>query len=174
VENYLVLIEEVQVMNSRLPFGDPPITNSNSLNYKRIRRTEPHKPNPLNRRKTIGVKVSETAYERLRDVAESQGKNLGEWCRERILEAADPPVPSVTDFALMAEVAATQVMLIDMLSLIGRDGKLSPQKAQEIVDKAHDEKFDEALDLITIAHRKGKHFHWSMPPTSSSREEPDE
>jgi hypothetical protein len=174
VENYLVLIEEIQVMNSRLLFGDQLITNSNSLNYKAIRRTDPHQPNPSNRRKTIGVKVSETAYERLRDVAESQGKNLGEWCRERILEAADPPVPSVTDFALMAEVAATQVMLIDMLSLIGRNGKLSPQKAQEIVDKAQDEKFDEALDLLTIVHRKRKHFNWTMPPSTLDQEDQDE
>jgi predicted DNA-binding protein len=173
VENYLVLIEEIQVMNSRLPFGDPPITNSNPLDYKMIRRTDPHKPNPLNRRKTIGVKVSETAYERLRDVAESQGKTLGEWCRERILEAVEAPVPSVTDFALVAEVAATRVMLIDMLSLIGRDGRLNPQKAQEIVDKAHDEKFDEALDLLTTAHRKRKYFSWTMPPSTSNQEDQD-
>ena len=161
-------------MNGTLPFGDTRLPNSNSLDYKKIRRTSPHKPNPLNRSKTIGVKVSETAYEMLRGLAESKGKTLSEWCRERILEAAEPPVPSITDFALMAEITATQAMLIDMLSLIGRDGRLSPQKAQEIVDKAHDEKYDEALDLLSIAHRKAKHFRWTTPPSTSSRDERDE
>ena len=161
-------------MNTTLPFGDTRLPNSNSLDYKKIRRTSPHKPNPLNRSKTIGVKVSETAYEMLRGVAESKGKTLSEWCREQILEAAEPPVPSISDFALMAEVTATQAMLIDMLSLMGRDGRLSTQKSQEIVDKAHDEKYDEALDLLADAHKHGKRFRWVTPPTTSNRDEGDD
>jgi hypothetical protein len=161
-------------MNSALPFSDSRIPDSNSLDYKRIRQTSPHKPNPLNRSKTIGIKVSETAYEMLRGVAESKGKPLSEWCRERILEAAEPPVPSIADFELMAELTATQAMLIDMLSLIGRDGRLSTQKAQEIVDKAHREKHKEALDILTRAHAKGKRFRWTMPPTTSNQEEDDD
>ncbi len=161
-------------MSSRFPFGDTPITNANTLDYKKICRKDPHQPNPLNRSKTIGVKVTESAYEKLRDIAESKGKTLGEWCRERILEAAEPPVPRVTDFALMAEIAATQVMLMQMLCVMGRDGKLSTQQAQGIVDKAHDEKFREALDLLTIAHRKGKNFRWTMPPTTSVPDDRDD
>jgi len=161
-------------MNRSLPFSDRRMPDSNSLDYKRIRQTSPHKPNPLNRSKTIGVKVSETAYEMLRGVAEGKGKTLSEWCREQILEAAEPTVPRITDFAVMAEVTATQAMLIDMLCILGRDGKLSAQKAQEIVDKAHDEKYQEAMDLLTIAHQKGKRFRWTMPPTTSNQEEYDE
>lgn len=61
-----------------------------------------------------------------------------------------------------------------MLCVIRRDGKLSTQKAREIVDEAHHEKYKEALDLPTIAHRKGKHFRWTTPPTTSSRDERDE
>jgi hypothetical protein len=161
-------------MNIALPFSASRIPDSNSLDYKRIRPTSPHKPNPLNRSKTIGVKVSETAYEMLRGVAEGKGKTLSEWCRERILEAADPPVPRITDFALMAEITATQAMLIDMLCMLGRDGRLSTQKAQEIVDKAHHEKYKEALDVLTIAHTKGKRFRWTVPPTTTNQEERDE
>jgi hypothetical protein len=161
-------------MENSLPFGNTLITNSNSLDYKDIRRRDPHRPNPLNRSKTIGIKVSETSYEMLRGIAEGKGKTLSEWCRERVLEAADPPVPRVTDFGLMAEVVATQFMLIQMLCFIGRDGKLSTQKAQEIVDKAHNEKYKKALDLLSIAYRKAKHFRWTIPPTSSSRDERNE
>jgi len=56
-------------------------------------------------------------------------------------------------------------------SLIDR---LRTQKAKEIVDKAHDEKYQEALDLLKIAHRKGKQFRWTTPPTTSNHEECDE
>lgn len=161
-------------MNTALPFSAKRTTDSNSLDYKRVRPTSPYKPNPLNRSKTIGIKVSETAYEMLRGVAEGKGKTLSEWCRERILEAAEPPVPRITDFALMAEVTATQAMLIDMLCIMGRDGRLSPQKAQAIVDKAHAEKYKEALDILTLAHPKGKRFRWTTPPTTSNQEERDE
>jgi hypothetical protein len=130
--------------------------------------------NWLNRPRHIGVTVNESAFERLQAVADAEQKPLGEWCRERILESAEPPVPSISDFALMAEVAATQAMLIDMLSLIGRDGRLSSQKPQEIVDKAHHEKQKEALDILTGAHAKEKRFHWTVPPTTTNQEERDE
>lgn len=99
---------------------------------------------------------------------------MSEWCRERILETAKPPVPSVSDFALMAEVTATQAILIDMLSLIGWDARLSSQKAQEIADKAHKEKQKEALNILAVAHAKGKRIRWTTPPTTSNQEEHDE
>ncbi|MFZ0960580.1 MAG: hypothetical protein WAO35_06710 [Terriglobia bacterium] len=42
------------------------------------------------------------------------------------------------------------------------------------MDKAHDEKYKEALDLLTIAYTKGKRFHWTAPPTTSNQEDRDE
>ena len=74
----------------------------------------------------------------------------------------------------MAEVTATQAILIDMLSLIGWDARLSSQKAQEIADKAHKEKQKEALNILAVAHAKGKRIRWTTPPTTSNQEEHDE
>ena len=143
------------------------------LNQK-VKRSERYGEELAKSHRHIGVRVNESAFEPPQAVADAEQKPLGECCQERILEAADPPVPSISDFALMAEVTAMQVMLIDMLSLSGRDGRLSIQKAQEIVDKGHHKKQKEALDILTRAHAKGKRFHWTVPPTTSDQEESDE
>ncbi len=110
--------------------------------------------NPLNRTKTIGIKVSESSFETLRRVAESQGKPLGEWCRDTLMKAALPPPPSPSELAMVAEITATQAVLIDMLCLIGRDGRLATPKAQEIVDRAQNEKYREAIQLLRFAYSK--------------------
>jgi hypothetical protein len=109
--------------------------------------------NPLNRTKTIDIKVSETAYDALRRFAESQGKPLSEWCRDAIMAASKPPTARPSDYALMAEVEAVEAMLIDMLLALAR-GQLNTQKAQEIVDKAHNAKFKEAVELLRYAHSR--------------------
>lgn len=110
--------------------------------------------NPLNRSKTIGIKVSESSFETLRRVAESQGKPLGEWCRDTLMQAALPPSPTPSELAMVAEITATQAILIDMLCLIGRDGRLATPKAQEIVDRSQNEKYREAIQLLRFAYSK--------------------
>jgi hypothetical protein len=97
--------------------------------------------NRLNRTRTIGVKVSENCFAELRAVAEAQGKPLCEWCRDKIMEAAQPLRPAPSDYALMAELTATQAILIDLLCVLGRDSRISTEKAQEIVDAAHNSKY---------------------------------
>ena len=153
-------------MNGSLPSSAERTPDSNSLDYKRIRQADPHKPNPLNRTKTIGIKVSEAIYETLRRVAESQGKPLSEWCRDRITEASAPPGPGPADFSLMAELTATQAILIDLLCVIGRDGRLTAPKAQEIVDKAHEHKYKEAVQLLQFGYAKAPRFRVAQPPIS--------
>ena len=130
--------------------------------------------NWLNRTRHIAVRVNESAFERLQAVADAEQKPLGEWCRDALIAVASRRQPSPVEFGLLAEMTATQAIVTHLLCILGRDGKLSTQKAQEIVDKAHDEKCQEALDLLTIAHQKGKRFRWTMPPTTSNQEECDE
>jgi len=115
-------------MSSSLPFGGRHTPDSNSLDYKKGRQSCLHKPNPLNRTKTIGIKVNEAAYESLRWVAEGQGKPLGEWCRDRVMEATAPPGPRPTDFTLMAELTATQAILIDFLCVMGGTAGVSARR----------------------------------------------
>jgi hypothetical protein len=112
--------------------------------------------------------VNESAFERLQAIADAEQKPLGEWCRDTLITAATRRQPSPVEFGLLAEMTATQAIVTHLLCTVGRDGKVSTQKAQEIVDKAHDEKYQEALDLLMLAHTKGKRFRWTVPPTISN------
>jgi len=56
------------------------------------------------RNRTVGCKMSDSEYERLSAVVESEGMTLGEWCREVLLERVDGRKPSVIEETLLAEV----------------------------------------------------------------------
>lgn len=119
--------------------------------------------NRLNRTKTIGIKVSQASFEALRKLSEAQGKPLSEWCRDRVMEASMPPGPQPSDIAVIAEITATQAILIDLVCTLGRDGKVNMQKAQEIVDAAHNAKYKEAAQLLRFAYSKSAKFHLEGP-----------
>jgi hypothetical protein len=123
-------------------------------------------PNPLNRTKTIGIKVTEAAFQTLRKVAEDHQKPLGEWCRDTLLALASGRGPSPFELALMAELTATQAILIDMLCALGRDGRITTQKAQEIVDRAHNAKYQEAIELLRYAYSRAGKFRLSAVASS--------
>ena len=53
----------------------------------------------------------------------------------------------------MAEITATRAILIDLLCTLGREGKITTQKAQE-VDRAHNAKFKEAAQLLRFAYSR--------------------
>lgn len=104
------------------------------------------------RLKSIGLKVSQEAFERLRALAERSRKPIAEWCRDEILEAIQLRATQPGEYAIMAELTATQSILIDLLCALGHDGKLSQQKAQAVVDAAHNEKYKEAAELLRYAY----------------------
>lgn len=116
--------------------------------------------NPLNRAKTIGVKVNQTSYDELRAVAEKQGKPLAEWCRDKLVENGKSRVPSPTEHALMAEIAATQNITVTLLYEMANGAKLSRERVQEILDSAHAAKYadaDQRLELARSRANKGRH-----------------
>lgn len=100
----------------------------------------------------IGLKVTNEQLGCLRKIADQDAKPLAEWCRDKVLEAVKPQPPRPSDHALMAEISATEAILIDLLCAIGRDGKVSQQNAQAIVDAAHSAKYKEAAQLLKHAY----------------------
>src|SRR5579863_5959547 len=102
--------------------------------------------------KPIGLKFMDADFKIIQSRAQQDGKRLGEWCRDRLLEQIRRGSPSPSELALMAEVCATETILIDLLCAIGRDGKISQQKAQSLVDTAHSAKYKEAAELLKYAY----------------------
>lgn len=106
----------------------------------------------------LGFRVKDSVFHEVQSHAQAEGISANEWCRKRVLQALRSPLPSPSDQALLAEIAATQDILVGLLCALGRDGRLPPQKAQEIVDAAHERKFRDVAALFKQAEsriRKG-------------------
>ncbi len=111
----------------------------------------------------IGLKVTTDQFQTLKDLAVREAKPLASWCRDTLLALAAGARPSPYEFGLMAEITATQAILIDLVCTLGRDGKISTQKAQEVVDAAHNAKYKEAVELLRFAYSKAAKFHLEGP-----------
>lgn len=107
--------------------------------------------NGLNRTEHIAIRVTEHDYDRLTAMAKRDSKPLREWCRDKILEAARFPTPTPAQHATLAEILAVQDTLVGLLCAMGRDGRLTPQKAKEIIDAAHDRKYRDVAALFRDA-----------------------
>jgi hypothetical protein len=106
--------------------------------------------------KAVIPKFTEEDFERLRSLAHQDGKCLGEWCRDRLLEVVDGVRPTTSDHALLAEIVAVEDIVVDLLCAFGHDGKLTSQKAQEIVDAAHERKYRDVPALFKYARSRNE------------------
>lgn len=101
--------------------------------------------------KAVTAKFAESDFQRLRVAAERAGKRPAEWCRERVLESLNGASASAADSAVLAEILALQDTVVGLLCTMGRDGRLTPQKAKEIVDAAHERKYRDVAALFKDA-----------------------
>lgn len=106
--------------------------------------------------KHLGFRVSETVFTEIQQRAAAAGRSANDWCRERLVSTLDGLSPSTSDYALLAEVAATQAIMIDLIYTWAHDGKLSQKAVQDIVHAAQNSKFKEASQLFSAAHARGK------------------
>jgi hypothetical protein len=113
--------------------------------------------------KHIGFRLRQTAFDQIQHLADKAGRNVNDWCREIVLQAAEGTFASPSTYAVMAEITATQAILIDLLCAVGRDGRITTQKAQQIVDAAHNNKYKEALELLRFAHSKAAKLRLDLP-----------
>lgn len=121
---------------------------------------------------SIGLKVTKEQFQTLKDLAGRDAKPLATWCRDTLLAVAAGSRPSPFHFAVMAEITATQAILIDLVCQLGREGKITTQKAQEIVDRAHNAKFKEAVELLRFAYSKAAKFRFEpLAPGDGQRKE---
>src|SRR5437867_12014328 len=104
-----------------------------------------------NRTKRIGVRVHEDVFNRLRQFSINEEKTFGEWCSERLTELA---WGFVTPFAkaLLAEMAASQDITVQILFAIATPGRLSRESVTEIAAAAHGARFEAAAALLSCAH----------------------
>ena len=112
-----------------------------------------------NRTKRIGVRVHEDVFNRLRQFSMNEEKTLGEWCSERLTELAWGFVAPFAK-ALLAEIAASQDITVQLLFAIATQGRLTREKVTaEITAAAHEAKFEEAEELLKCAYNRTGRVH---------------
>lgn len=96
----------------------------------------------------IGFRVSQEVFEQIQTRADRAGKPANAWCREKVIEAAARPRVTVAEFAILAEVVASQDILVELLWAIVKEGEPPIEKFRQITDKAHAAKRKEAWRLL--------------------------
>lgn len=104
--------------------------------------------------KHVGFRLRPSAFDQIQLLADKAGKQVNDWCREAVLQCAKGAPTSSTELAVLAEITATQAIVIEMLCTVGKEGKITTQRAQEIFDKADSNKYKEAMELLRVAQAR--------------------
>lgn len=108
------------------------------------------RPKLTTRTHQIGIRVRETVFERVQRLAACEGKSPSEWASGRISDIAHG-VPSPSHRAILAEICATQDILVNLLYALRFGEKLTKERVQQITSAAHASKYREADELLKNA-----------------------
>jgi uncharacterized protein (DUF1778 family) len=99
-----------------------------------------------NRSQSIGTKVTAEEEIVLIHTAETEGKFISEWVRETLLRAARERIQPAD--ALMAEVQALRLLLINTLEPLLRGEKMTPEQFKEMLRYVKTNKRKAAADML--------------------------
>lgn len=99
-----------------------------------------------NRCQSVGTKVTPEEETELIRLAESDGKFLSEWVRDTLLRAARERTRPAD--ALMAEVQAIRLLLINTLEPLLRGEKMTPEQFKEMLRYVKTNKRKAAADML--------------------------
>jgi hypothetical protein len=100
------------------------------------------------RTKSIGTKVTETEYAQLELCASGEGLSISEWCRAILLDAVKGKRPSESDQAMLAEILALRTILLNLHFAVAREGTISADAMQAIIERADRDKSKKALERL--------------------------
>ena len=93
----------------------------------------------ISRNRSAGAKVTDEEYAQLEALAQARGITLGEWCREILLAELNSDAPT-SEEALLGEVLALRMIVLNLFRALGDGEKLNDAKIREIVQWADREK----------------------------------
>ncbi len=95
---------------------------------------------------STNAKVTRDEHDELEAAAKREGKALGEWAREVLLEKARS---GPTGTAIFTELIALRLLMNGVLRSIVVGEKMSPQIYQQLVTEVRNTKRDAARDVLT-------------------------
>lgn len=100
---------------------------------------------------SITIKLTQADYNLARALADRQQLPLAEWARDRFLQMLGCWGASPAAYAILAEILACEDTVAGLLCALGRDGRLTAERAKQIVDAAHAHKYRDVPALFKDA-----------------------
>jgi hypothetical protein len=103
---------------------------------------------PVARSRILSVRFSEDEYAELEKRAWTTGVTLGDWTRERLLEALQTVDPQAVQTHIFTELVAIQMLMMHALEPLLRGEKLSHEQAERIFREVQATKAGRAQQLL--------------------------
>ncbi|MBS1842604.1 MAG: hypothetical protein JSS69_17560 [Acidobacteria bacterium] len=100
------------------------------------------------RTKSVGTKVTEEEYARLESCASSEGLSISEWCRAVLLAESKGRRLSESEQLMLAEILALRTILLNLHFAVAREGTISADAMQAIIERADRDKNKKALERL--------------------------
>ena len=100
------------------------------------------------RTKSIGVRVAEADFARLQARADSEGKSLGEWSRDVLLERVQARQPTRAEQTMVSEILALRTILLNALFSLAKGKVISETEMSELIERADAEKLQRAIQCL--------------------------
>lgn len=101
------------------------------------------------RTKCIGVRVRETDFARLQSLADAEGKSLGEWAREVLLEKVTDRKRGLADqTVVLSELLALRTIQINALFSLAKGQEITEERMNELIEQADSDKLKRAAQRL--------------------------
>ncbi len=100
------------------------------------------------RTRSIGVRVTEADFVRLQTMADSEGKSLGEWARDVLLEKVQTHTPTQAEQTIVSEVLALRTIVLNVVFSLANGADISQAEMMKLIDRADAEKLKKALQRL--------------------------
>ena len=103
------------------------------------------------RSRSIGFRVTEGDLTSLQALAEKDGRPLGEWCREIVLnQVKGQQKSSVLDQVILEELIALRMIVTSLLYDLTK-GKMAPEQMEKLFAKVDEAKLKRAEEILGMA-----------------------
>lgn len=106
------------------------------------------------RNRTVGCKVTASDYEKLAAAARQEGRTLGEWCRDVLLERAEGRQPSMAEETVLAEVLGLRTILLNLFYKLAMCEAVTAEEMKEVIERADASKLLKAQERLEAAAKK--------------------
>lgn len=103
---------------------------------------------PIARNRILSARFSEDEYAELEKRAWTTGVTLGDWTRERLLEALQTVDPQAVQAHIFTELVAIQMLMMNALEPLLRGEKLSHEQTERIFREVQATKAARAQQLL--------------------------